>query len=100
MFGTACAIIAVSALFVLPGATGSTTSGYLATLRGLPGLYVHFPRLRLAASLGVALSQPPYSYSSERIGAAVALGACLSNTAVTLAMITTIAARPGARSLG
>ena len=29
-----------------------------------------------------------------------ALGACLSNTAVTLAMITSIAARPGARSLG
>src|SRR6476620_8712226 len=84
MFGTACAIIAVSALFVLPGATGSTTSGYLATLRGLPGLYVHFPRLRLAAcrgslwffafcavwaGLGVAPSQPPFSYSSERIGA-------------------------------
>ena len=140
MFGTVCAIIAVSALFVLPGATGSTTSGYLATLRGLPGLYVHFPRLRLAAcrgslwffafcavwaGLGVALSQPPFSYSSERIGAyalagllgivatrvagawtdrvgartvlliglviaftaAVTLGACLSNTAVTLACL-------------
>ena len=116
------------------------TSGYLATLRGLPGLYVHFPRLRLAAcrgtlwffafcavwaGLGVALSQPPFSYSSERIGAyalagllgivatrvagawtdrvgartvllvglviaftaAVTLGACLSNTAVTLACL-------------
>ena len=79
----ACAIIAGSALFVLPGASATTPSGYLATLRGLPGLYVRFAPLRLAAgrgavwffafcvvwaSLGVALSQPPYSYSSVRIG--------------------------------
>ena len=61
----------------------SVTSGYLATLRRLPGLYVRVAPLRLAAGrgtlwffafcavwagLGVALSQPPFSYSSERIG--------------------------------
>ena len=140
VFATACAIVSVSALFVLPGAAGSTTPGYLATLRGLPGLYLHFAALRLAAGrgtlwffafcavwagLGVALSQPPYSYSSQRIGlyafagllgivatrvagawtdrvgarkvlliglvialtAAAMLGACLSTTAVTLACL-------------
>ena len=140
VFAAACAIIAGSAPFVLPDATASTTSGYLATLRGLPGLYVRFAPLRLAAGrgalwffafcavwagLGVALSQPPYSYSSERIGvyafagllgivatrvagaltdrvgarrvllvglvialtAAVTLGACLTNTVVTLACL-------------
>ena len=83
VFATACTIVAVSAFFVLPSAAGSVTSGYLATLRRLPGLYVRVARLRLAAGrgtlwffafcavwagLGVALSQPPFSYSSERIG--------------------------------
>jgi predicted MFS family arabinose efflux permease len=83
VFAAACAIIAVSALFVLPGAAGSVAAGYLATLRNLPGLYVRVAPLRLAAGrgtlwffafcavwagLGVALSQPPFSYSSERIG--------------------------------
>jgi predicted MFS family arabinose efflux permease len=83
VFAVACALIAVVAHFVLPAAAGSVTSGYLATLRRLPGLYVRFPALRLAASRGtlwffafcavwaglaVALSQPPFSYSSERIG--------------------------------
>jgi predicted MFS family arabinose efflux permease len=82
-FATACAIVAFSALFVLPGAAGSVTSGYLASLRRLPHLYFRFPALRLAAGRGtlwffafcavwagiaVALSQPPFSYSSERIG--------------------------------
>ncbi|WP_223842868.1 hypothetical protein [Amycolatopsis methanolica] len=58
-------------------------AGYLATLRGLPGRYLRFPVLRLAAGRGalwffafcavwagiaVALSQPPFSYSPERIG--------------------------------
>jgi transposase len=53
------------------------------TLRRLPSLYARFPVLRLAAGRGalwffafcavwaglaVALSQPPFSYSSERIG--------------------------------
>ena len=140
VFATACTIVAVSAFFVLPSAAGSVTSGYLATLRRLPGLYVRVAPLRLAAGrgtlwffafcavwagLGVALSQPPFSYSSERIGvyafagllgivatrvagawtdrvgarkvllvglvialtAAATLGACLSDTAVTLACV-------------
>jgi predicted MFS family arabinose efflux permease len=83
VFATACAIIAVSAFFVLPGAAGSVTSGYLASLRSLPALYVRVAPLRVAAGrgtlwffafcavwagLGVALSQPPFSYSSARIG--------------------------------
>jgi predicted MFS family arabinose efflux permease len=140
VFATACAVIAVLAFFVLPGAAGSVTSGYLASLVRLPGLYVRVAPLRLAAcrgtlwffafcavwaGLGVALSQPPFSYSSERIGgyafagllgivatrmagawtdrvgarrvvvvglvvaltATAALGACLSNSAVTLACL-------------
>jgi predicted MFS family arabinose efflux permease len=83
VFATACAIVAISAFFVLPGAAGSVTSGYLASLRRLPVLYLRYAQLRLAAGrgtlwffafctvwagLGVALSQPPFSYSSERIG--------------------------------
>ena len=68
---------------MLPGAAGSVTSGYLALLRRLPVLYLQYAQLRLAAGRGtlwffafcavwagiaVALSQPPFSYSSERIG--------------------------------
>jgi predicted MFS family arabinose efflux permease len=83
VFAIACATVAVSALFVLPNAAGSVTSGYLASLRRLPILYLRCAPLRLAAGrgtlwffafcvvwagLGVALSQPPFSYSSERIG--------------------------------
>jgi predicted MFS family arabinose efflux permease len=58
-------------------------NGYLATLRSMPGLFVRFSPLRLAAARGaawffafcavwaglaVALSAPPYDYSAERIG--------------------------------
>ncbi|WP_081809352.1 MFS transporter [Mycobacterium sp. URHB0044] len=83
VFAVACAAMAVAARFLLPGAAGAVTSGYLTTLRALPGLYARFRPLRLAvgrgtswffafcavwAGLAVALSQPPYSYSSERIG--------------------------------
>jgi predicted MFS family arabinose efflux permease len=83
VFPIACAVVAVAAFFVLPGAAGSVTSGYLASLRRLPVLYLRCAPLRLAAGrgalwffafcavwagLGVALSQPPFSYSSERIG--------------------------------
>ncbi|MGV0809953.1 MFS transporter [Mycolicibacterium setense] len=79
----ACAVTALIALRTLPATTGVSTSGYLATLRGLPGLYQRFPTLRVAAvrgslwffafcavwaGLAVALAQPPYSYSAERIG--------------------------------
>ncbi|OBB10302.1 MFS transporter [Mycolicibacterium setense] len=79
----ACAVTALIALRTLPATAGVSTSGYLATLRGLPGLYRRFPTLRVAAvrgslwffafcavwaGLAVALAQPPYSYSAERIG--------------------------------
>ncbi len=83
VFAVACAAIAAIARFVLPAAVGSATVGYLATLREIPGLYTRFPALRVAAGCGalwffafctiwaglaVALSQPPFSYSAERIG--------------------------------
>ena len=83
VFAIACVIVAVASYFALPGAAGSVTSGYLASLRGLPLLYLRCAPLRLAAGRGtlwffafcavwaglaVALSQPPFSYSSERIG--------------------------------
>jgi predicted MFS family arabinose efflux permease len=83
VFAAACASVAISALFVLPDEAGSVTTGYLASVRRLPTLYLRYAPLRLAAGrgtlwffafcavwagLGVALSQPPFSYSSERIG--------------------------------
>lgn len=82
-FAVACAAIAVTARFALPAVAGNATGGYLATVRGLPGLLGRYPALRLAAGRGalwffafctiwaglpVALSQPPFSYSPERIG--------------------------------
>lgn len=83
VFALACVVAALVALRTLPATAGSATSGYLATLRSLPGLYLRFPTLRIAAirgalwffafcavwaGLAVALAQPPYSYSAERIG--------------------------------
>lgn len=83
VFALLCAVVALFALGALPGARGSVSTGYLATLRGLPGLYVRFPALRIAAGRGalwffafcavwsgiaVALAQPPFSYSAEQIG--------------------------------
>lgn len=82
-FAAACLAIAGTALLVLPTVRGGARSGYLATLRSMPGLYVRFATLRLAAARGtawffafcavwaglaVALSGPPYNYSAERIG--------------------------------
>ena len=83
VFSGICAIIAAAALLVLPNATGNVRSGYLAMLRGLPGLYREHPVLRMAAGRGtlwffafcavwsglaVALAQPPFGYSPEVIG--------------------------------
>ncbi|MGW5385195.1 MFS transporter [Nocardia sp. NPDC003963] len=83
VFAGACAAVAVGARFALPAAVGRTTAGYLATVRGIPGLLARFAVLRRAAirgalwffafcaiwaGLAVALSEPPYSYSPERIG--------------------------------
>jgi MFS family permease len=52
VFATACSVVAVSAFFVLPNAAGSVTSGYLASLRGMPVLYLRHAPLRLAAARG------------------------------------------------
>ncbi|WP_280317401.1 MFS transporter [Nocardia wallacei] len=83
VFAMACAVLAVAARLALPAATGTAPTGYLATLRGIPGLYARYPLLRTAAGRGalwffafcaiwaglaVALSGPPFSYSPERIG--------------------------------
>ena len=83
VFAAACAAVAVGLVLVMPRTRGGAERGYLATLRSIPGLYVRYAALRLAATRGalwffafcamwaglaVALSQPPYSYSAERIG--------------------------------
>jgi predicted MFS family arabinose efflux permease len=83
VFAAACAAVAVGLLLVVPGTRGGAERGYLATLRSIPGLFVRYPPLRLAATRGalwffafcavwaglaVALSEPPYSYSAGRIG--------------------------------
>lgn len=82
-FAAACALVAFCSLSVLPAPRGEAEHGYLATLRSIPGLFVRHTALRLAATRGalwffafcavwaglaVALSEPPYSYSAERIG--------------------------------
>ncbi|EID53460.1 MFS transporter [Saccharomonospora xinjiangensis] len=83
VFAAACAVVAVSCLSLLPATQGGGGRGYLATLRSIPGLVVRYSVLRLAAlrgalwffafcavwaGLAVALSEPPFSYSAERIG--------------------------------
>lgn len=83
VFAAVCALLAVCCLVVLPATPGRTERGYLATLRSLPGLFALHATLRVAAVRGflwffafcavwagiaVALSEPPYSYSAERIG--------------------------------
>lgn len=83
LLAVACVVVAGAARAVLPAEAGEDRTGYLGLLRGLPGLFVRFPVLRLAAGRGmlwffsfcaiwaglaVALSEPPYSYSAERIG--------------------------------
>ncbi|MFE3189720.1 MFS transporter [Nocardia sp. NPDC059240] len=83
VFAAACVAIACAARIALPAASASATTSYLATLRNMPILFARHPALRSAAGRGalwffafctiwsglaVALSQPPFSYSSERIG--------------------------------
>nr|WP_181696477.1 MFS transporter [Nocardia sp. GTS18] len=83
VFAAGCALLAVCCLAALPAVTGTAERGYFSTLRSLPGLFVHHATLRVAAVRGflwffafcavwagiaVALSEPPYSYSAERIG--------------------------------
>lgn len=83
LFAVACAMFAAATLIALPAATGTVTTGYLTMLRELPVLFSRHPALRSAAlrgtlwffafctvwaGLAAALAQPPFSYSSERIG--------------------------------
>lgn len=83
VFAVPCVAVAVVSYSVLPAVRGRAGSGYLATVWGIPGLFARFAALRWAAARGalwffafcaiwaglaVALSQPPYSYSPERIG--------------------------------
>ncbi|MEV0432643.1 MFS transporter [Nocardia sp. NPDC050413] len=83
VFAATCGLLAVCCLTALPAVTGTAERGYFSTLRSLPGLLVHHATLRAAAVRGflwffafcavwagiaVALSEPPYSYSAERIG--------------------------------
>ncbi len=83
VFAVGCVAVAGAVRLVLPAAQGTATTSYLVTLRRMPGLYVRHTVLRLAAGRGalwffafctvwaglaVALSQPPFSYSPERIG--------------------------------
>ncbi|MFD6399275.1 MFS transporter [Nocardia sp. NPDC060249] len=83
VFVVPCVVVAAVSYVVLPAVRGRSAAGYLDTVRGIPGLFVRFAALRWAATRGalwffafcavwaglaVALSQPPYSYSPERIG--------------------------------
>ncbi|WP_233440057.1 MFS transporter [Lentzea atacamensis] len=83
VFATACALVAAGCLLLVPPARSGTALRYGATLRSLPGLFARHAVLRVAATggalwffafcamwsgLAVVLSQPPYSYSAERIG--------------------------------
>lgn len=82
-FAVMCGACALCCRMVLPSRRGHVTGGYFAGLSSLPGLFANHGALRLAAfrgalwffgfcavwaGLAVALSQPPYSYSAERIG--------------------------------
>ena len=46
VFAAACAAIAVAARLALPAAAGTTAVRYLATLRGMPALYLRYPASR------------------------------------------------------
>lgn len=82
-FAAVCGVFAVCCRMVLPATRGHATDGYFAGLLSLPSLFANHGILRLAAfrgalwffgfcavwaGLAVALSQPPFSYSAERIG--------------------------------
>ncbi|GAB2668492.1 MFS transporter [Nocardia goodfellowii] len=83
VFAAASAVIGGWCLVALPASRGTTARGYLATLRSLPQLLMRHSALRVAACAGalwffafcavwaglaVALAEPPFSYSAERIG--------------------------------
>lgn len=79
----ACVLVALASLQVLPSRPGGGHEGLLATVRALPGLFRRYGVLRVAAARGatwffafcalwaglaVALSEPPYSLSADRVG--------------------------------
>ncbi|MFC9659774.1 MFS transporter [Nocardia sp. NPDC127606] len=83
VFVVPCVVVGAVSYVVLPAARGRAGAGYLDTVRGMPELFARVAALRWAATRGalwffafcavwaglaVALSQPPYSYSPERIG--------------------------------
>lgn len=89
VFAACCAVLAAACVSVLPNARGVGGRGYFETLRSLPGLFVQYTQLRVAAisgaiwffafcavwaGLAVALSKPPFSYSAEQIGLYAAAG--------------------------
>ncbi|MEY9847330.1 MFS transporter [Streptacidiphilus sp. MAP5-3] len=82
-FAAGCAVCALCCLLVLPNMRNAATGGLFTNLRSVPGLFVRHRDLSLAAlrgalwffgfctvwaGLGAALSQPPFTYSPERIG--------------------------------
>jgi predicted MFS family arabinose efflux permease len=99
----ACGVFAVLAVCVLPRHGGSRAVGYLSTLRGTPGLFVHHRVLRVSAVSGalwffsfnliwlciaVVLASPPFGYAPSRIGlysVAGLLGLLVTRVAGTLA---------------
>lgn len=83
VFAASCMVVAAACLTLVPADRGAGGHGYLSALRSLPALVVRHAALRLAAlrgalwffafcavwaGLAVALSEPPFSYSPERIG--------------------------------
>lgn len=83
LVAAACGLVAACCPVLLPGRSASVGHGLLAGLRALPGLFLRYAELRVAAvrgaawffafcalwaGLAVALSEPPYSFSAERIG--------------------------------
>lgn len=83
VFAIACAVVAACCPLILSAARVEATGSWLRNIRSIPGLFVRYPTLTWAsvrgslwffgfcaiwAGLAVALSQPPYSYSAERIG--------------------------------
>lgn len=83
-FAVACAVFGLGCLMLIPKAPRTAPmTGYLATLRSVPGLFVRHPALRIAAirgaswffafcavwsGLAVMLVQPPYAATSEQVG--------------------------------
>ncbi|WP_112238812.1 MFS transporter [Kribbella monticola] len=83
IFAAANAGLALLCVRLLTNSRAAVSGSVLATIRSIPGLFVRHPALRSAAlrgalwffafctiwsGLAVALAEPPFSYSPERIG--------------------------------